>query len=327
MIRSHHFDVYVASCTSKGGIYHYKMCDGHLELAEVTFMDRPMYMVINNKKMYVVLRAPFENEESGVVVYDIDNTGKLINPSQILSTKGVVACHIMVNDGYIYCANYLSGSLIRLPDKLVRHTGCGINPERQESAHVHFVGMTPDNEYVCATDLGLDAIFLYDKELILQSFVKVPEGHGVRHLTFSEDGKWMFAVNELQSTVVAFEYKNKQLKFQDICTTVPSSFQGKSTAAAIRVKEGFIYVSNRGHDSITKLSFNGKNIAYEDSIDSGGKTPRDFLFVGDNLLCANQDSDCVVLLDGVNGFRIKEKIYVETPTCICLDTSAVSKIS
>ena len=96
MTHSRHFDVYVASCTPSGGIYHYKLHDSHLELAEITPADRPMYMVIEEKKMYVLLRAPFENRESGVVVYEIDDNGKLMNPSAIQSTKGEVACHILV---------------------------------------------------------------------------------------------------------------------------------------------------------------------------------------------------------------------------------------
>ena len=318
MIPSQHYDVYVASCTTTGGIYHYKMCAGHLKLAEITPMDRPMYMVIDNQKMYIVLRAPFDNAESGVVVYDMDDTGKLFNPSVILSTKGVVGCHIMVNEGNVYCANYLSGSLIRLPDKLVQHTGHGMNPSRQEGPHVHFVGITPDDKYICATDLGLDTIFLYDKELNLYASTKVPDGHGVRHLVFSEDGKYLFAVNELKSTVAAFAYQNGKLEFQDTCAVIPDSFTGETTAAAIRVRNGYIYVSNRGYDCISKLCFKDGKLALMNTFDCGGETPRDFDLAGNDLICANQDSDCVTILDMDDNFRIREQIAVEVPICICL---------
>ena len=115
-------DIYIASCVETGGIYHYQMRSGKLILADITPMDRPMYMVIENRKMYVVLRAPFaDNQDSGVIVYDIADDGKLINPSAIVSTRGEVACHIAVDGEDIYCANYISGSVIKLPDTLVTH--------------------------------------------------------------------------------------------------------------------------------------------------------------------------------------------------------------
>ena len=317
MTHSRHFDVYVASCTPTGGIYHYKMSGSHLELAEITPMDRPMYMVIEEKKMYIVLRSPFEDRQSGVVVYDIDDTGKLVNPSDIYPTKGEVACHILVDEGHVYCANYISGSLIRLPDMLVQHSGAGVDQSRQEGPHVHFVGLTPDKQYICVTDLGLDTIFLYSKDLKLHSSAKVPEGHGVRHLAFSEDGNYLFAANELKSTVAAFEYQNGNLRLMDICSAVPADFVGKTTIAAIRVKGNRIYVSNRGHDSVAALRFDGCKLEMLNTFACGGQTPRDFCFAGKYLLCTNQDSNSMTVLEEENGFRIIESEAVAIPICVC----------
>ena len=82
------YDVYVASCTPTGGIYHYRMEDNAVTLADITRMDRPMYMVTENDKMYIVLRAPFNNRESGVVTYEIDDTGKLTAPFPNTVNKG-----------------------------------------------------------------------------------------------------------------------------------------------------------------------------------------------------------------------------------------------
>jgi len=52
-------NIYVASCTEDGGIYHYKTHNGYLELVQKTEMDRPMYMVMLKDKMYVLLREVF----------------------------------------------------------------------------------------------------------------------------------------------------------------------------------------------------------------------------------------------------------------------------
>lgn len=310
------YDIYIASCTQTGGVYHYKLRDGILNFADFTPVDRPMYAVTQNRKLYVLLRAPFENGDSGVVIYDLDDAGKPVNPSALQSTLGKVACHILVDGEEVYCANYISGSLCKLPGKVVQHQGRGPNSARQESPHMHFVCLTPDTNYICAADLGTDTVYLYDRALNLHSTAKVPAGHGVRHLAFSQDGKWMFAANELKSTVSAFAYKDGTLELVDTCAALPADFAGESTIAAIREKGGHIYVSNRGHNSISKLSFDGKKLTLLATFSTGGKTPRDFCFVGAQLLCANQDSNTVTLLDAEQG--ILQTVSVEAPVCICV---------
>lgn len=322
--------LYIASCDKEGGILQYRLYeDGSCELCGYTRLDRPMYMAADKRKMYIILRDPWGFRklqgirespgirESGVIVYDVDRNGALVNPSSILSTKGEVACHIMVNRGEIYCANYMSGSLIRLPDKLVRHTGQGIHPVRQEQPHVHFVGVTPDGKYICAADLGLDTIFLYDRNMKLHSETQVPSGHGVRHLAFSEDKGYMFSVNELCSTVSAFSYQEGELQLIDTCSAIPPSFTGENAASAIRIKDGYLYVSNRGHDSIAQIRFRNGRLTLLQNIDCHGKTPRDFIFTDKYLICANQDSNTVSVLKGDGDFSVRGHIPVKSPLCVC----------
>lgn len=313
-------DIYIASCVETGGIYHYKLQNGKLTLVDMTPMDRPMYMVMQERKMYIVLRAPFaDSNDSGVVVYDVDAEGKLVNPSDIMSTKGQVACHICVDGEEIYCANYTSGSTIKLPDNLVQHAGKGVHPNRQEGPHVHFVGLTPDKKYICATDLGLDTIFLYNRDMTLHSQAKVPAGHGVRHLVFSDDGKWLFAANELKSTLSLFAYEEGKLTHMDVCSTLPETFTGTNLVSAIRFKEGLVYVSNRGHDSVAVICpVNGK-LHLVEIVPCGGKTPRDMDFAGDYLICTNMDSNTITVLNSYHDFAVTHTVEVEAPLCVCID--------
>jgi len=311
-------NIYIASCTEDGGIFHYKLFNGNFVLHDITKMDRPMYMIIDNQKMYIVLRAPFENGESGVIVYNIAEDGSLNNPTEIISTKGEVACHIAVHREKIYCANYISGSVIMLPDMLIQHAGKSVNPQRQEGPHVHYVGMTPDEKYLCVTDLGLDTIFLYHPDMVLHSAVRVPDGQGVRHLAFSENGRYLFAVNELKSTVVAFSYCNGELKLLDICQTISDEYIDKSIAAAIRIKDGDVYVSNRGEDTIARLKFENNKLLLVESINCSGRSPRDFNFIGNYLLCTNQDSDSVTVLNQNDNYKMCAQLDVPMPICACV---------
>ena len=319
MTRKAPFDLYVASCEKDGGIYQYRISEREMpQLIGFTPMDRPMYMTVANKKMYVLLRAPFGNAESGLITYDIDTDGRLQNPTQILSTKGEVACHLTVDGEDVYAVNYISGSVIKMPDRLVTHSGKSVHPERQTSPHTHFVSSTPDGKYLCVTDLGVDKIFIYHKDLTLKSTVNLPSGHGPRHLAFHEDGTHVLCANELESTVSLLEYKNGILKLLDTVSVLPNDFHGKSTAAAIRCVGNTVYVSNRGHDSITVLDFLDGHVVFNKTISTQGASPRDFLIYHDLLIAANECSDEVTLVF-IDQEHLVKKIAIKSPVCVTVN--------
>lgn len=286
-------DLYIASCAVDGGIYRYKMADdGSITFCDKTDADRPMFLAKANNKLYALLRAPFGSGESGMEVFDIDDDGKLNTTGEIYPTRGEVACHLWVEDEDVYAVNYVSGSVIKFPNKVDVHEGQGPNKIRQDKAHTHYTRVTPDKKYVCVTDLGLDTIFFYNRELELKFKVKVPEGHGARHIEFSEDGKYMYCVNELKATVSVFAYDGENTKLLGTYNTLPEDFKGDNTAAAIRLSGEYLYVSNRGYDGVTALRINGEGLIPE-SYTKLGKHPRDINIFGDILVSTNMQEDSV----------------------------------
>ena len=310
--------VYIASCTKDGGIYRYNLSeDGKLTKIGFTPMDCPMYMIAENNKMHVLLNAPFDNAESGLVTYDILSDGSLENPTQIISTTGEVACHLCADNGDIYCVNYMSGNVTKAGVKTVQHTGSGPNLPRQNGPHTHYTGLTPDKKYVCVTDLGLDTIFIYDKDLNVVSSAKVPDGYGVRHLIFSDCGKFLFAINELISSVSAFSYSDGKLELIDTVSILPEDFTEKSTGGAIRIHNNLIYASNRGHESIAELSFDSKKLKLLNIYSCHGEHPRDFDFVGDYIISTNMRSNNVAVMKIENGKTIvTDNVEIEEPLCV-----------
>lgn len=307
-------NLYVASCSPKGGIFQYKIHNGNIEFINKTEMDRPMYMVVSKEKMYVLLREPFRNNsESGLIAYDIDADGKLINPSNVITTKGEVACHLMVDGNDIYCTNYLGGSVIQIPDKLAVHSGHSIHPSRQNAPHPHFVCESPDNKYIFVTDLGVDKVFVYNKDLTVFSITDMPAGHGPRHLACHPNGKTVYCANELQSTVSILEYKMGTLILKDTVSTLPPDYRGASTVAAIRYSNGMLYVTNRGHNSITVFN---EDMVVEKWIPCGGEEPRDIWVLDDMLICTNQFSNKVCFIRMADGNIIYE-VDMEMPLCVC----------
>ena len=202
------FHMYAASCVPDGGIYHYVYEDGEMRQISKTAADRPMYLALTDDRLYAVLREPFaDSANSGVCCWNIDADGNLREQSEIVSTGGRCGCHLTVENGSIYVANYLSGSVAMLPGgTVVSHSGSGVDPVRQEAPHVHFVGLTPDRKWLLAVDLGLDAIFMYSPDLQTSKRVEMLSGHGCRHLAWSEDGQYCFCVNELASSLSVLRY-------------------------------------------------------------------------------------------------------------------------
>ncbi len=297
--------IYIASCGKESGIYHYIVKDDKITFESITHLDRVMYMCIEGKKLYAILREPFEDSKnSAIVTLDINFDGSLSNLSKPISTLGEVCAHLDVCDGKVFAANYISGSVVKLPDTLSEHKGMGVNLPRQDKAHCHFTGITPDKKYVLVCDLGLDEIVTYDMDLNVVSSVKVPDGYGARHLAFSQDGKIVYCVNELVSSVSVFKYNDGKLTHIKTYKTLPDDFKEKNTAAAIRIQGGYLYVSNRGHDSVAVMKIDGETLSEPTYFACGGSGPRDININGDYIFSTNQQTNDVTVLK-INGDKLE----------------------
>jgi 6-phosphogluconolactonase len=81
--------------------------------------------------------------------------------------------------------------------------------------------------------------------------------------------------------------------------TLPQGYAGRNTTAEIAVTPDarFLYVSNRGHDSIARFAIaDDGRLRLLGTTPTGGKRPRFFALdpTGDFLFAANQESDNIV---------------------------------
>ena len=276
-------NVYVASCSEQGGIYHYTLNkNGSLCFKEKTDIDRPMYMCIENNKMYVILRKPFETDSSGIVVYDILSGGELKrHDDKIYDTKGVVGCHVSCANGKVFYANYISGSVGMVGGKHIAHNGTtGPDKLRQDAPHAHQMYVAANKKYVIALDLGLDALIIYDLDLNKINTVKIPAGHGARHCVMTKDLKKLFVIGEMSSCVSVFEFNGEtaEAKYINTYDTYKEGCNQKRSAAAIKLSadEWFLYVSDRGDNTISRFEICGYELKSLEKISSDGNSPRDF---------------------------------------------------
>ena len=104
---------------------------------------------------------------------------------------------------------------------------------------------------------------------------------GPRHYCFHPSGHWVYFCNEQGCSVTAYRLNSSTgtLAFVQTVSTLPEHFDGQNTCAQIHMASSgrFLYVANRGHDSIACLSIDaatGRMTAAGHQLTE--KTPRAF---------------------------------------------------
>ena len=155
--------------------------------------------------------------------------------------------------------------------------------------------------YLAVCDLGTDTLAIYDKALKLISESKVPSGYGIRHLVFSKDGKYIYAVNELVPSVSVFRYANGKAKLVNTVEIECKNEQANGAALRLSVDGKYLYVSLREENAICVFEINGKELTLAQKTDCGGDSPRDFNIVDKHLIVCNEKSGNVSVFSMRNG--------------------------
>lgn len=312
MVHSRHFSIYVASCTENGGIIKYHFFNGRMTEQYKIHLDRPMYIELSETGLNAILRKVF-GENSGFL--QIIDDGNSLKASEPLNTFGKCAAHFCTVKGDVYCTNYLSGSVVKLPNRIVVHNGHSLDPNRQSAPHPHFICKAFDGLFfVC--DLGVDKIYIYTKDLDAVGKVSLNPGRGPRHLAINKKSQLVYCANELSSTVTVLKYKDKTLEtfgeYSTLFTNTTDNFP-----AAIRLCDNRLYVSNRGDNSISIFEIKNQELVLRSVTPCNGNWPRDINIFGDFLLCANEMSNSISIFK-INGYMLEQcgSVSIDKPLCI-----------
>ena len=215
-----------------------------------------------------------------------------------------------------------------------QHEGSSIK-EQQKGPHAHCIILDAHERHALAADLGIDKVMIYRFDRSTgkltpgtQPWAELQRGAGPRHLKLHPSGKFLYVINELDSTMTAFSYNGKAGTLTQIETvsTLPSDFSGVSYCADVHVSPSgkFLYGSNRGHNSIVVFEIDQRTgkLKQLEHVSTEGKWPRNFTIdpTGRFLLVANQHTDNVVTfaIDERTG-RLKPTGHVaEIPVPVCL---------
>jgi len=290
--------------------------------------------------LYAISELARTDEPAGALyVFDVADDLREIAR---LPTDSKAACHVALDrsEEFIMTTNYLGGVA-----KLFRQTGDevmevdefrvskGLVPGKEP--HLHSTTVSPSNRVVAIADLGLDRVWLFtldrkNGKLIPhdQPFVKLADGAGPRHTTWSADGRFLYVMNELNSTVNVLDYSllDDRFTIAQTITTLPAGYTEKNSTADIHLSPDgrFLYGSNRGHNSIVmyavdqatgKLTFLGHH-------PTEGDFPRNFAVAptGKFVYVANQNTGNISVhkrneKSGLLTFT-GQSFPVPTPVCI-----------
>ncbi len=348
--------VYIGNYTRapEGGIYQatFDTATGKLSAATVAGPAvNPSFLAIHPSKtwLYAVGEiSDFQGQKGGgVSAFAIDAATGALTLLNSQSSMGAGPCHISLDQSGTTAAvaNYGGGSVATLginPDgtlqpaaSAIQHVGSSVNPQRQKEPHAHSIYFEPSQRFVLSADLGLDRVLVYQFDAAKHTlapndppFGKLAPGAGPRHLAIHPNGKFVYAINELASTVTVFAWDGSTGSLTEVQTvpTLPAEFQGDNSTAEVVIHSSgkFLFGSNRGHDSLAGFRVDattGKLTAIGHT-PIGGKTPRNFVIdpSGKWVLigCQNSDRITVFSLDQATGALIATGQSVAAPSPVCL---------
>jgi 6-phosphogluconolactonase len=340
--------VYVGSWSSTetgGGIY---LCSLDLRSGALKLVDKvdsisTFFLEEKCGFLYATNDSRFPNGErvGRVSTFVIDQTTGRLTPRNSMPSGGILPCYMSFSERgeCLAVANYETGNIaIFLVDRrgnlnqlaLVTvhegNRGSMVVPERQEHSHPHCVVFDHTMRFLFVVDLGMDAVIL-NSPLYEVPWVQAYPGAGPRHMVFHPTQPFAYIINELNNTLVGFNYDSTDGSLRQFQTvkTLPEDFQGTSYAADVKIEPfgNVLYATNRGHDSIVGYSVDRVSGRLEllGHTPCGGEYPWNLACepFGEFLLVANYRSDNVVVFKVERTGQLVftgHQVHVPKPVCL-----------
>jgi 6-phosphogluconolactonase len=314
------------------GIYGYRFDAGTGKLDAMGLLGQvvnPSFLTTDKHFRFLYAVSEVEGKANGgVAAFSVDRKTGSLQFLNSTSSGGIAPCHLVVDGSakMLLVANYGTGGVSGFPiehdgrlgvmSALMSAQGSSVNRERQEGPHAHEAVISAGNQFLYVPDLGLDQIRIYRLDPVHGKLVanqipcvKEEPGLGPRHMAFAPSGRFAYVVNELKSVVTVFSHdaSTGDLKLVQTVSTLAPGFSGENAPAGIQIDKAgkFLYVSNRGDDSIAAFSIDPPTgtLRQIQIVPSQGKQPRGFQIdpTGRFLFVGNQKSDRFVV------FRIDPK--------------------
>lgn len=303
----------------------YTMGDSHgirvydVDMEKGCFIEKDKVKITNSS--YVTIshngKCLYSITDFGVESYNIMADGglKLLNHAPINGMRG---CYVFSDytDCYLFVAGYHDGKLtvLRLEEDgsvgaitdEIFHRGMSSQSGRNSRPHVNCARMTHDNRFLLVADQGMDHVNVYSLnmdsgKLRLADVIRGDIGAGPRHVKVSQDGRFIYIVNEWECTIDVYSYEVIEnipyfSKIQSISTLNDYAPQG-SAASALSFSADYNYLisSNVGDNSVILYNVNKEDgtLTKNFCLPISGEYPKDADIFPNNkfIVSLNHESD------------------------------------
>jgi 6-phosphogluconolactonase len=203
------------------------------------------------------------------------------------------------------------------------------------TSHPHCVLLSPDSKFLFVAEKGFDEIVAYRFDAATGALTPnspaaveaTKFGAAPRHLAFGKNGKFLYVCYEAGRAVSTYAYdaSNGTLSPKDTVATLPPDAPQTGSCAEIEVHPdgNYLYVSNRGHNSIALLAIDPSNgtLTFKGTFAVGG-TPRNFKIdpTGNYVFGEGQNNGVTVVfkIDRPTGMLTKTDLTLDSPAPVCI---------
>lgn len=348
---------YTNNAAGSKGIYAWRFNAGTgqvTSLGVAAETDSPSWVAVHPNKRFLYAANELPPVEAGgpegaVTAFSIDQaSGKLTQISRS-KTKGRAPAHLLVDPTgkWVIVGNYgtgpgtegtsvasfaigADGTLSAEPKSLVPHVGKP-NAAGVLVSHPHCVLLSPDAKFLFVAEKGRNEITIHKWNAATGEITPhdppaveaTRPGAAPRHITFGKSGKFLYCCYEAGRAVSTFAYDAAKgtLTALDTQSTLPADAPQTGSCAEIEVHPDgtFLYVSNRGHNSLAVFAIDQARGTLEPRghFPTGG-TPRNFKIdpTGDYVFTEGQNTNKTLVQ------KIDRKTGAVTPTDATLDSPA-----
>lgn len=304
-----------------------------------------LHLASDGRSLYAVNES---NTEGDVVSYQLDPATGQLSHTATLRSGGATACHISTDaaNRFAVVSNYFGGSYAfyrldasgRLESRIAHYSIPVLKvagEDREARGHCGFFDNTGTLALTC--DAGQDKVHLYrvDRQAGTVTphdppFLEMPALSAPRHIHIAADNSVAFVNGERDMTINVVQMdvaKNQFAVVQSLSTLREgeSVQPGYSTAECrIHPNGKFVYVSNRGHDTIAAFRYDAdaQRVTRVGHITGDIKIPRNFNLTpcGQWMLIASQDGGKVGVyrIDLETGLAAETEHSIAIDRCVCI---------
>lgn len=293
--------------------------------ADQPFFFRPS---ADGTRIYVTGHAGDSATPGVLRTLALDRRAGAVSALGSVATGGRLPLHLSLtaDESFAFVAHYRTPTVVSVPvasdgslgspAATVTLRGRSIHPDRQDHAYPHSVNPSPDDRFVYVCDRGADRLAAFAFDTATGALTPLPHpvttrpGAGPRHLAWSTDHTTAFVVNEINGSLTPYAYDATHGHLTEgpswPALATDDTRENFSAEVAVHPNGRFIYVSNRGPDTLAVFARDpAGRLERIQIIPTGGAHPRYFAIdpTGRWLLVSNRHSDRITVftLDPATG--------------------------